>query len=568
MYKLMIILNFVWIFLFIQFAYGSQLSEKDFPQHYVETYHALTPKDNPLVSRAYDVFKQVKNAADKSYLTPPNVVILKKGAVPPTVLKVGTILITQKTLELCYRGTKQSVGDARLSFIFGHELAHLAQNDSWIDEIRDQFISNYELQSIKKKSTNEDLQNELKADAFGMLYASMAGYDPNLLMNKDNDQIFFHDWPHEPDDSHPSPQARAIQLKQNIQSINSLIHLFHLGLRLYQIGKYDDALPLLLAFQTKFPCREVSNIIGLIYFQQAMDALTEFDKPKALQFKLAVVLDMQTRAEHFRSTQKVFHEKIDSAIWHFKMACEKDLQYVPARVNLSAAYILQGRINGAIDIIDEALKIKPNDPCALNNKGIAIYLMGPTVAVNMFQQAVNIFQQVIQEHPEFPDAYYNLAQIMYERKRDTSCEIYFQHYLECEPYGHFARRAQTLLGKINENQPSQSVCYQNNISNIPIKPGHYNTVVKQKINNLNLKEHVLPMGVYSGKYYTGNGYYILILEGTVELVEVPLQIKPDYSTQCHPLKQFNDLNSGKITVVFENCAVDIQNNKIDKQILY
>jgi len=129
---------------------------------------------------------------------------------------------------------------------------------------------------------------ELKADAYGILYASMAGYHPSALLQK-NSTIFFHNWSHQVSASHPSPKSRAAQIKHQITSIRSTIMLFHIGLRLYQLGKYEDALPLLIAFQKTFPCREVSNLIGRIYYQQAINDLEEYDQQKAFQYKLSAM---------------------------------------------------------------------------------------------------------------------------------------------------------------------------------------------------------------------------------------------------------------------------------------
>jgi tetratricopeptide (TPR) repeat protein len=558
------------IFLFLYFfiiivsnGYGKQLTQKDFPQFYIDTYNIL--QNHPLVSRAHDIFNRVKNAADKTYQAPPTIVILKKGANPPIVLKIGTILISQNTLEKCYGGQGYAAGDARLAFIFGHELAHLANTDYWIEDKR-QFVANQETSDILKKHSKEERQMELKADAYGMIYASMAGFHPDLLLNS-NGEIFFHDWTYQIDTTHPSPKARAAQLKQEMLSIRSNIDLFHIGLRLYQLGKYKDALPILKAFQRKFPCREVSNLIGLIYYQQAINYLSEFNEDKAFHFKLGIILDMDTRANLFRYKSKnQFQENMESAILNFKIANEKDLQYVPSRVNLSAALILIERYSGAIDILDQALKIEKDSPEALNNRAVALYLLESQIKVSMFQQSVDILKQVIETHPKYPDTYYNLAQIMKDRQRASSYKIYFNKFLELEPFGIFALNANKILG-IPVKEPDQLHCAQQVSTNPPIMPGDEGIQVK-KLTYLNLKKHVLPEALYSGEYYTGNGYLILVLEGVVELVEIPVQLKKSAIQKCKPLKYYKSISNKKSTSVFDHWAFDIHNDMVIKKILF
>jgi tetratricopeptide (TPR) repeat protein len=547
-------------------VYSNQLNQKDFPQHYVETYDALKPDDHPLVGRTFDIFERVKNASDKTYNAPPNLVILKRGTVPPTVLKTGYVIISQSTLEKCYKGVGNSIGDARLAFIIGHELAHLANSDYWIDKTRSHLVSNSKVKKILKKNSRQDLQMELKADAYGIVFAAMAGFEPKALL-QENGQIFFSNWSNQADSIHPSPKIRAEQLKHEMQMICDKIDLFHLGLRLYQMKKYADALPLLVAFQQTFPCREVSNLIGLIYYQQAIDALARFDSKKAYQFKLSIILDTDTRANRFRQNDRQeFTDCLKNAIWHFKMACDKDLQYLPARINLSAALILNGEIHGAMNILKQAMQMNNNDPLILNNKAVAMYLLGNEINVDMFQQSVDLFQKLIQLKPDFSDPYYNLGQIMNMRERMHSSHKYFKQYLEIQPYGNYSKLACQIL-KQTYHKPEQDQCSRKILSGVSIFPGELNHTIKEKIDALHLVSHVLPMGVYSGNYYKGNGYYILVLEGTIELVEMPVPSTIDYPTQCVPLKSHHNLSTGTRTFVFDRWAVDILKKKIVKIIL-
>jgi len=547
-------------------VYSNQLNQKDFPQHYVETYDALTPDDHPLVGRTFDIFERVKNASDKTYNAPPNLVILKRGTVPPTVLKTGYVLISQSILEKCYQGVGNSMGDSRMAFIIGHELAHLANTDYWIDKSRSHLVSGSEVKKILKKHSRQDLQMELKADAYGMVFAAMAGFEPKALL-QENGQIFFYNWPHQADSIHPSPQVRAEQLKQEMQSICETIDLFHLGLRLYQMGKYDDALPLLLAFQQTFPCREVSNLIGLIYYQLAINALARFDSKKAYQFKLSIILDTDTRASLFRQNDRQdFTDCLKKAIWHFKMACDKDLQYLPARINLSAAFILNDEIHGAMNILKQAMQMNNNDPLILNNKAVAMFLLGNEINVDMFQQSVDLFQKLIQLKPDFSDPYYNLGQIMNARERIHSSHKYFKQYLKVQAYGNYSKRVCQIL-KQPYHKPERNQCSKEILSGVFLFPGELNHTIKEKIDALQLESHVLPMGVYSGNYYKGKGYYILVLEGTIELIEMPVSSSVDYPTQCIPLKSHDNVSTGTRTVVFESWAVDILKKKIVKIIL-
>lgn len=76
----------------------------------------------------------------------------------------------------------------------------------------------------------------------------------------------------------------------------------------------------------------------------------------------AVIVD--TKGKNF------FKEWVSQdAIRDFKIACEKDTSYIPARVNLSSAMIMAGNYSGAMAVLDEALKLKKDDAGALSKQG-------------------------------------------------------------------------------------------------------------------------------------------------------------------------------------------------------
>ena len=102
----------------------------------------------------------------------------------------------------------ENIGDARIAFVFGHELAHLAKDDFWHQTAFDA-VQQFMPQSENKKEIAELLLNtedvndstkakeirrkkELEADAYGLLYAVMAGYDAGLIADENNN--FFREW--------------------------------------------------------------------------------------------------------------------------------------------------------------------------------------------------------------------------------------------------------------------------------------------------------------------------------------------------------------------------------------
>ena len=155
-------------------------------------------------------------------------------------------------------------------------------------------------------------------------------------------------------------------LKSVIKPIINDLDLFGFGVRLYQLGRYEDALDFLSAFREKFPSREVFNNIGLARYALAVRHLAEYDRNRAFQYRLSTILDTRTEADKLRgdNTQQQFKENIREAIREFKAASEKDPSYLPARVNLSSALILAEKYSEAMAASDEALTISKDDPQA------------------------------------------------------------------------------------------------------------------------------------------------------------------------------------------------------------
>ncbi|KPA10820.1 hypothetical protein MHK_008977 [Candidatus Magnetomorum sp. HK-1] len=60
----------------------------------------------------------------------------------------GTVVISTGVIDLCYLDVTPKVGDGRLAFILGHELAHLSNNDFW-------HVAS--LDELEKHSTNKDI---------------------------------------------------------------------------------------------------------------------------------------------------------------------------------------------------------------------------------------------------------------------------------------------------------------------------------------------------------------------------------------------------------------------------
>jgi len=594
--------SLLYSFILISFFFVSTSlceSERDYAEYWINVYDgAISQGDNSMAKTAYEVFNTVKYAADKSTKRIPKLIILRKGDAPwAMAIKDGTVLITQEAIHACLHGIDPMIGQARLAFIFGHEMAHLAADDYWDDNAletlshidhtdnRKQLFSllTTDNHANEKQKASKPIQTmnfaehkkrEIKADSLGLLYSYIAGYSPKAIFDHDH-QIFFANWTSTPDNTHPSPAIRASYLSTEINLLIKKIDLFYLGIRLFQLGKYDDALGFMNALKHMFPSREVFNTIGLIYYQKACHSLVIDDPERIARFKLATILDSESRIkpyEPFRSGQSEFSDSIQKAIENFKVAIEKDPHYLPSMINLSSAFIINMNYNDASAILDKATQLSDNNADVINNQAIAMYLQGQKIHADLFQHAMNKLKIIINTNPDIPDTFYNMGRLFIERNRQASANESFATYLNLKPFGFYSKYASNIIGKKENTYRTNKACYHTIKSLCPIPLGRLNDHIKQQINKLNLDKYELPIHTVIGYYMSGHGYLVLVLEDVVELVEMDVKSNvvlnlSDLKT-CPPLNSFVGYPNTNKSYIFQDFAVDVHHNAISKVVFY
>lgn len=557
-------------------------NEKGQGAWWAHVYGALDETENPMVGRVQEIFTKVLAAADKRSNRFPRLMVLRRSCAPWALsLKDGTVILTQKAMEFCYQGESFEVGDARIAFVLGHELAHLSKDDFWhlaaFDTVQ-RFGNDPDSsrETLKLLKNTEDLGNtphareiarkkELQADAYGLLYSSMAGYDPKIIVDEKGHN-FIKAWGDQisgvvpdRDGVHPDPAQRANFLLTNIRSVKSDLDLFHLGVRLYQIGRYQDALDFLSAFHGKFPSREVFNNLGLIHYQMAMEQLAICDPGRTVRFNLATMVDMKTRAEQYRGG--CADSMFGKALRHFRAACEMDPTYLPARVNHSSTLIMTQRYSQALAVLDEAMKVQKDAPSLLNNRAVALYLLGPSIGTDMYRQAVSLLKNTIKESPDFAPAHFNLARLQAERERNSNARNSWRSYLNIQSKGAYADAARMLLGMKKQSHRSKGADLPDFIPPPPLVPGNLDKGKKKLLDDF-MHHQLDPVTAY-GDYYQGRDTLVLVLEDVVELVEQKVNLKTATGIRAlgRPNRIFTDF-SGTVNYVYDDFAIDVKDDTV------
>lgn len=525
-------------------------AQADSPDQYagwwIQQFGVVDPDSEPLAARAGRVFERVCAAADRKSNRLPRLVLIRGDGDPYVVaLPDGSIVLTRGGLHLCYRDVPPERGDACLAFLLGHELAHLAKDDFWH---RSAFMALREspgdpgprtrLVRLLAAAGGDSAQardglrvKELQADAYGMLYMAMAGYDPSAVLAQGSS--FFAKWAAQvteralcDEETHPRPADREAFLRSQLQGVVRELDFFHFGVRLYQLGRYHDAILFLERFLQRFPSREVYNNLGLCRYQLAVRALARQDFDQAARFRLPVRLDQATLAERLqvRSTPDpdgrapasvTVH--LDPAIRYLEQAVQLDPWHVPARVNLCAALIQRGRAARALSAVEEAPPGLEPDADLQVGKAVALYLYGRESGIDTGDNAVALLKDVATRFPGRADVPYNLGTILAERGRAASAREAWEAFLRLEPRGRWSAVVRRRLDPEAPPAPETARRAADPPASAAFPPGKITPAVEKALKPL--ERTAFDLGTCSGAVYRGKGVRALELDFVLEIVE-------------------------------------------------
>ena len=418
---------------------------------YIETYGAVASRQDPKVRTAQEVFERVRAAADKSGRRTPRLVIID-GATNAWAIALpsGHIVLSRKGLELCFKDASPALAKTRLAFILGHELAHLAHDDYWHNEVEQFLARTPDTQRIAHflDQSFEAREAELAADDKGYLYAAIAGYPVARLLDTSRDKKdFFTFWMQQTQSqvtsSHPFPEDRAALLRERFRMLQEKVAFFDMGVRLAYFDRCDDGMYFLREFQQVFSGPAVLNNLGVCALQLARRAMSS---EQAGFYWLPFLLDVDTRvprvrgggspapSHHFlrefsnEASAKVssyLHEAAD----YLGQAVSVAPDYLPARLNLATVQLYLGRPHQARATLAAARSIDGEDWQVRMLDAIALYEQSD-VGVDLWPAAVKRLESFSGDMT-LPWRY-NLARLLELRPRRQEADIHWQRLAEMD----------------------------------------------------------------------------------------------------------------------------------------
>lgn len=312
------------VFAFAFNKYGAHATDKAIPEKKYEI--------------AKDVFDDLVEAKGVKNMLRPQFIMQNAERRPAwTKPSEALVVLEEKAFDLCMRQGKDSLN--AIAALLAHELIHYYEKHDWHHGMARELYEFGVLSSSENKGGSEQL--EFEADFLGGMLAHMAGYQilgimPDLLGQIYNSyQLTNHE-----NNTHPSIEdRRSIAVKSDVL-LTKHSRIFDMSLYLTTIGEYDLASDYLhyIITQTHFQSREIYNNLGVLYLLRVIDSYG----PNELRYQFPVELELSSRLNQKGSGEQERKEHLENARYYLKNAVILDEQFVPAQINLSIAYLLEG----------------------------------------------------------------------------------------------------------------------------------------------------------------------------------------------------------------------------------
>lgn len=425
---------------YLNTGFTAQKHPTDEIAFYIDTYGEIRPEVDSQVALAHKVFARVSAVADKNAQRFPKLVVINNRYMPWAIaLPDGNIVLSKQALMATHQNANLRQTEARIAFVLGHELAHLAHDDFWHREVHQFSITQIKSKKILGSSSKQEIrERELKADDKGFIYAALAGFPVELLLqNNSRTSNFFSLWMQQTSNNvlgdSNSPKTRTQLLQKRFQILKDQITLFQFGVRLSHFDYCDDAIYFFKEFQKVYPGREVLNNLGFCYLQLARQAM---DPTRAYLYWMPMVLDGETRAGSYIQRNGVFLKSLKQAatgeaegllleaVRYLKKAVEADKSYLPAQLNLASALLYLGKPHGARDILADSKRLSPDNPSVQSLDAIALYEQSDADQ-DLWPKVVAKLKKLADNPNAKPDIVFNLARLLSLRPRPIESNTYW-----------------------------------------------------------------------------------------------------------------------------------------------
>lgn len=434
-------------------------------QYYFSQYQQIDAEiltDEIAFADVVDVFNTVKSVAD----TPKQIAKLAILKSKPSTLTAnlsakalvdGYIVTTDKFIKQVRQHTANNeiLFQTFMAFVFGHELAHFANDD---------YATLHDLKQNKmdKVTKHEAIkQLELKADATGFIYAALAGYKVGLLLEEhgQNHSIFemlvekieLDQQFDNVDKTHADAEKRAMRVILAWEKVTEKYPFYEYGVRFATFDQCQDALLFFNQFLPVYAGKELQNNIGLCHLKLAK---LEMEKHIAYFYWMPGILDTEvesiikmggvdnTGLTSLRSAKldsSLAKGNLESAVENFAKAIRSAPNYFASYINLAISYLYLGKPRQAqyhlLNGLDEYHALSETQRKKQGEK-IKIYMQmllllaryeSEIVNSNPWRNVVDELIELLQtSNVQLPEIIFNIARLLQIRARTGEAQAYWQ----------------------------------------------------------------------------------------------------------------------------------------------
>ena len=197
----------------------------------------------------------------------------------------------------------------------------------------------------------------------------------------------------------------------------------HLGMALYEQGRYEEALgPAHIAVNQRPNYSKTHITLGNV-----LSALGRFEQAET-HLRRAIALNPEAHKAHLSLgnvlyKQGRYAEALDAA----QVAIEQDPEFSEAHSNLGAILSALGRFEQAETHLRRAIALNPAGRDAHHNLGAALHKQG------RYAEALEAAQVAVEQDPEFSEAHSNLGAILSALGRFEEAETHLRHAIALNP---------------------------------------------------------------------------------------------------------------------------------------
>ncbi len=231
----------------------------------------------------------------------------------------------------------------------------------------------------------------------------------------------------------PKKETAANMYTQEV--LDELYKILHDGFREFLLGNYKNAVTELDYSLAKLPDFDQAKYVRGLAKAHLADyngAITDFksltdEKEKNNKEKILPIYQKSSELYFLIGSAYLKLNDLENAKNSFEKVLEEDLSFFMAHVQLSNIYQQLGNYKEALNEIDAALFLEPDDPVLLYNKGVFWAKLGKT------DNAIQAYKGSIEKNEFSYKAFYNLGYVYEKMNNKSEAKKYYSNFIKKAP---------------------------------------------------------------------------------------------------------------------------------------